>query len=194
MNPWRQSRVSALRMTKVETGVARTHRRHSAQDISPLARLSSMSSSLVTFLDVRRGSAGISAVLEGVCGPLNTEMVSVEREMTCPVRLRNPPAEVIDAEYDAGVSLESRLHTMITGHAGISTTSKKFMFTLTRMGSLKRIFPSLWIAVKFNDADAPLGHDGHGAADTKGKRTRVYAIKVTGNAFLNFKMLLPIAS
>ena len=42
----------------------RTHRRHSAQDISPLARFSSTSSSFVTLRDVRRGSGGISAELE----------------------------------------------------------------------------------------------------------------------------------
>ena len=41
------------------TGV-RTHRRHSAQDISPRARLSSMSSSLVVLRAGFRGSAGIS--------------------------------------------------------------------------------------------------------------------------------------
>ena len=41
-------------------GVKRTDRLHSAHEISPRARLSSMSSSVLILRELRRGSAGMS--------------------------------------------------------------------------------------------------------------------------------------
>lgn len=53
---------SEMRQRRPSGSAKKTHRRHSAHEISPLARLSSISSSVLILRELRLGSAGIATI------------------------------------------------------------------------------------------------------------------------------------